>query len=241
MDQQVIKDSLEQLKSIAEGVNNPWTIIVSLLGVGVALLLGVLGIYQDWLRALFRKPQLEVSIRVEPPDCHKVAIREINSGRFICDCYYFRFRVTNTGNQQMEDAEGMVTEVFRNSNGTYRKIENFLPLNLKWSHYGFTTIPTIQPRLFKHLDFGHIVESQFAALDHFGISERPNIVFQFDLAVIPNTGSHILLPGDYKVRVIFAANNLRPKEKLYHLTIKDIWTNNENEMLQSILLEEKAL
>jgi hypothetical protein len=56
-------------------------------------------------------------------------------------------------------------------------------------------------------------------------------VFQFDVAVIPNTGSHILLPGDYKIKIIFAANNLKPQRKIYNLIIKDIWTDDEKEML----------
>jgi undecaprenyl pyrophosphate phosphatase UppP len=42
-----------------------WVIFI-LVGVLIALALGVAGIFQDWIRALFRKPKLNVEIKLEP-------------------------------------------------------------------------------------------------------------------------------------------------------------------------------
>lgn len=239
MYQEIFNEALQQLKHIAEGVNNPWGVWVSLLGVFVALLLGVIGIFQDWIRSCFRKPKLNVSIKLEPPDCHKIAMRDPWNGEHVCHSYYFRFKVENTGNYQMEDVEAMPVELYKKINGKYEKVNNFLPLNLVWTHYHNITMPKIQPLMFKHLDFGHITKSEFANLSDFGISENVKIVFQLDLAVIPNTGSHILTPGDYKMKILFAANNLKPIKKIYHIEIKDEWTDDEQEMLkENILIEE---
>jgi len=231
MDQQFLQEALNQLKAIAEGVNNPWAVLVSLLGVSVALLLGVVGIFQDRIRSLFRKPKLNVSIKLESPDCHKIPMRNLKTGEEY-DSYYFRFRIENAGNHQMEDVEAMITEVYKKVSNSYEKVKSFLPLNLVWAHYRYITMPKIQPHLFKHLDFGHITKSDAANLSFFGIRENPNIVFQLDIAVIPNTGSHILLPGDYKIKIIFAANNLKPQEKVYNLVIKDNWNDDEERMLE---------
>ncbi|MDP2947120.1 MAG: hypothetical protein Q8N88_03315 [Nanoarchaeota archaeon] len=241
MYQEIFNEALQQLKSIAEGVNNPWTVWVSLLGVFVALLLGVIGIFQGRIRSWFKKPKLNVSIKLEPPDCHKIAMRNPQTGAYVCDSYYFRFRVENTGNYQMEDVEAIPVELYKKINGKFEKVNNFLPLNLVWAHYHNITMPKIQPLMFKHLDFGHITKSNFANLSYFGISESARIVFQLDLAVIPNTGSHILIPGDYKIKILFAANNLKPIAKIYNIEIKDNWTDDEKEMLNNnISIKEES-
>jgi len=59
------------------------------------------------------------------------------------------------------------------------------------------------------------------------------VVFQFDLAVTPNHGSHILLPGDYNITIKFAANNLSPIIKKYNFVIADKWHDDERVMLQN--------
>ena len=70
MDSQNIHGIMLQLKSITEGidkiakgVNSSWTGWISLLGVIVALALGVAGIFQDRIRYWFRKPKLRVSFK----------------------------------------------------------------------------------------------------------------------------------------------------------------------------------
>jgi len=241
MYQEIFNEALQQLKHIAEGVNNPWTVWVSLFGVFVALLLGVVGIFQDWIRSRFRKPNLNVSIKVAPPDCHKTSFYRSDVDRKVCDTYYFRFRVENTGNFYAEDVEAMITEVYRKEGEQYEKVTEFLPLNLVWSHYRQITIPKIQPKLFKHLDLGYIIKPENEYLTRFNITTQPNVIFELDVAVRPNTGSHILIPGDYKIKIVFAANNHRPVEKIYILTIKDIWNDDEQEMLnKNVSIKEES-
>lgn len=240
MDQRLIEEGLQQLKLIAEGVKNPWAVWIPFLGVLVALLLGLVGIFQDWIRAWFRKPRLNISIKLAPPDCHKTAFYQAGIDRKICDTYYFRFRVENSGNYYAEDVEAMVTEVYKKEDGGYVKVPNFLPLNLVWAHYGTVTAPKIQPKLFKHLDLGHILEFNAEYLQRFRINSTPNIFFEFDVASKPNTGSHILLPGDYQVKIIFAGNNFKAQEKVYNLVIRDAWDENEQIMLRNNILISEA-
>ncbi|MGB7291037.1 MAG: hypothetical protein WBD99_02550 [Thermodesulfobacteriota bacterium] len=240
MDQQLFQEGLQQLRSIAEGLNNPWIIWVPLSGVVVALLLGILGIFQDWIRVWFKKPNLKASIALEPPDCLKIPLTE--NHRKICDTYYCRFRVENGGNYYAENVEAMVTEVYMKKGDQYERLANFLPLNLVWANSRqLITMPIIQPKLFKHLDFGHILESKIIRgyLESFGINSSASIFFELDVAVKPNTGSHILLPGDYKVNIIFAGSNIKPRQKTYHLILNDRWDNNEQKMLkENVFIKE---
>jgi hypothetical protein len=246
MYQEILTILLQQLKHIAKDIGDFLTIwvalggvIVALVGVCWALILGVGGILQDRIRALFRKPKLNVSIRLEPPDCHKIPIRHKITQNYVCDSYYFRFRVENDGNYQMEDVEAMVVEVHRKIRGKFEKMHDFLPLNLVWANYHRPVMPKIQPRMFKHLDFGYITRAEFADLSLFGIQGNPCVVFRLSLAAIPNTGSHILTPGDFKIRILFAANNLKPVQKIYCISIKDNWTDDTKEMLgNNVSIEE---
>lgn len=234
---QEIQEIINQLKFIVEGINNPWVMWVPLFGVLAALFLGAGG--GDWMKSWFKKPKLNISIKVASPDCHKTSFYRSGVDRKVCDTYYFRFRIENSGNSYAENVEAMVTDVYKKRDGQYEKVTSFLPLNLVWSHYLQLTMPKIQPKLFKHLDFGHILKQEPAYLERFNISEEPNVIFELDVAVRPNTGSHILLPGDYKVKIVFAGNNVDPVEKTYHLIINDVWDDDENRMLQNnVLIEE---
>ncbi len=205
--------------------------------IAVALLLGIVGIFQDWIRAIFKKPKLHVDIKLEPPDCHKIALRNSQTGQFICDTYYFRFRVTNAGNYPMEDVEVLTAELHNKINGQYKKVNNFLPINLHWAHNHVVTMPKIQPKLFKHCDFGHIIETNTnfggKILTYYGFNTKANIIMQLDTFIEPNTGSHILFPGEYKIKIIFSANNVSPYEIWFKLTLKDKWDSNETAMLQN--------
>jgi len=216
-----------------------WSTFWTASGVIVALLLGIVGIFQDWVRSLFKKPSLNISIKVAPPDCHKTSFYRSDIDRKVSDTYYFRFRVENSGSSVAEEVEAMVTELYRKENNNYAKIESFLPLNLVWSHYRQITMPKIQPRLFKHLDFGFILQTNAEYLARFNIQSSKKVFFELDVAVRPNTGSHILLPGEYKIKIIFAGNNLEPMEKLYHLIIADDWSDDEKKMLEgNVLIQE---
>ncbi len=212
-----------------------------------ALLLGLAGIFQDKIKSIFWKPKLNVDFRLSPPDSHKIPMRAIASQRILYNTYYIRARVMNFGNYQLEDVEAMVTDLTKKEpNGQYQKVINFLPLNLVWAHSlgQEITKPKIQPKMFKFLDFGHILQTTDERPDiKFGINSANKIVLALDVEVPPNTGSHLIFPGEYKIKVIFAANNLSPVEKIYSLVIADKWTENQDEMLEKniFIKEEKSM
>ena len=235
-----VESQLDSIRGILERMVDkndiPWEALVA-FGIGLA------GIFklQDYIdRKWLRKPVWNIDIKLAPPDSHKIPLRNQSSGQRICDTYYFRIRVTNIGNYQMEDVEVMVEELYKKGRGSsYSKVRNFLPLNLVWAHNHIVTMPKIQPKLFKHCDFAHIVETNYLNLGQFGITTTANVVMLLDTYVQPNTGSHIILPDKYKVKVVFAANNLPPKFVWFRLEFRDAWDNNEQRMLTRNVLIEK--
>lgn len=211
-----------------------------------ALLLGLAGIFQDWIRKLFWKPSLKIDFQLSPPDSHRTFFSDRNTGKFLNYTYYLRPRIGNNGNYRLEDVEVMVVELSKKEvNGQFKKDEDFLPLNLIWSVSHEITKLKIQPGLFKLLDFGHISETKHkqAQLDYFKLGTNTNIVLELCTEVPPNTGSHLIFPGEYRIKLLIAANNLKPVAKIYSLVLADKWTDDQKEMLENniFIKEEKSM
>ena len=210
----------------------PWYANPQWWAVIIAPSVAVLAILYDWIRSFIWKPKLKISIELKPPDCQKVPLIDQETHRHVCDTYYFRFRIENTGNYRLEDVEVMITDLYqKNSKKEYGR-QPFLPLNLRWSHSNTAVIPRIQSDLYKHCDFGHIIKSENAKASHYDLPRPVKIVFLLDTIVRPTTGTFLLLPGDYKVRIIVGASNIKSEAKIYNLVVKDKWTDDEEEMLR---------
>ena len=113
------------------------------------LLLAALALFQDSLRKWLTKPELELHIRPHPPECHPT---EWLSVRTVCKiypltnersdetvqvslpCYYFRLRVTNSGNCEAREVEVFAKELKRHSQrrGEFDDVARFSPMNLLW-------------------------------------------------------------------------------------------------------------
>jgi len=215
-----------------------WAIIV---GFFTALFLGFIAIFRDWIISWLKKPKLKISISPESPYIHSVPFsRKTEGGEFFYDSYYFHFKIENRGNFQIESANVIVSELSqRNEEGQYDINRDFLPLNLIWSHIGVITMPIIYQKTHRYCDFGYIIKSEYASLTRFGITQTSEVIFQLATHVAPNTGSHILKPGDYRIKIVVSGKNIKTQTKTYNLIFRDAWTDDEEEMLtQNITIEE---
>jgi hypothetical protein len=215
--------------------------LVQWLSVLIALLLGLIGIFkvQDLISNNLHRAILKVGIKLEPPDSLKIAMRNSQTGQFYYDVYYLRLRIENIGNSLMEEVEVIASELYKKrNNNRYSKVNSFLPMNLKWANFGELTMPKIQSKIFKHCDLGHIVESVNVPLAVYGLPTTSNVVIVLDTQVTPNTGSNILLPGEYKIKLVFAANNLS-KTTWFKLVIRNAWSTNEQLMFANNISIQK--
>lgn len=214
-----------------------------------ALILGVIGIFQNWIRAQFYCPELDIDFNVIQPNCHKTRIEYI---RYFMErdvltktgCYYYRLRVSNTGNYRAEKVEVMITEKhIRNKEGQFVKDVNFLPLNLRWSHDGVIIRESIAPSLFRYCDFGFIVhpdDKDVVSLKDFNVEKESKVVLDLDLEVKPYTGSHLIFPGRYRVKIIVVADNSKVASKVFEIDFKDFWDEDEKAMLKDGLTVKEA-
>lgn len=236
-------DLLSNISATLSSINSTLTTInknsvpsffdVQWVSPGVALILGVAGIFQNNIRNIVFKPKMCPTIDLAPPDCHKIALNNTQTGAKICDTYYFRFKVRNGGNLVMEDVEVFATELHKKSiSGAFEKVQDFLPINLVWAHNHYVTLPKIQPDLYKHCDFGHILRSVNVDLRPFGLEHKSKVIFLLDSEVQPNTGSHLIFPGEYKIKIVFSANNVKPTSKWVNLRLNDDWHEDQVTMFR---------
>ncbi len=84
----------------------------------------------------------------------------------------------------------------------------------------------------KHCDLGHILDPN--KHEAFGI-KLPSVntgktIFEFDLEVAPNTISHLIPPGIYRIELKLAASNFKPKTITIEINHTGDWYTNEKKM-----------
>ncbi len=197
-------------------------------------------LFKDEILRLWRRPKLTVSIALAPPDCHKTALTYPAPGRSrSIDCYYLRLWIQNDGRTRAERVQVFVAKLLRyKADGSFKQDEGFLPMNLCWSHrqqaLGGPEIfaEGISPEMGKHCDLGHIADPNFrkeVGYDLAGVSEYETILC-LDLEIRPNTLSHLLRPGRYRLQLRIAAANCAPVTTTIELTITGKWFAHQEQM-----------
>ena len=190
----------------------------------IATLLAVItALFKEQLVRLWRRPRLEARVRLSAPDCHKTQMTLFDRST---GCYYFRLWVENTGNQRAEKVQVFLSELSRrHADGSFVEEKSFLPMNLRWSHSQLSPLGSeifaegISPRMGKHCDLGHIVDPSRRVA--FGVN-LPNLsagktILELDLEVAPNTLTHFVPPGVYRLEMRLAAANAEPVTKIIEI------------------------
>jgi hypothetical protein len=209
----------------------------------IATLLAVLvALFKDEIVRLLRRPKLDATIRLGAPDCHKTQMTVYNSktGEIVAsaDCYYLRIWVENMGGIRAEDVQVFVAKLLRrHADGSFKVEEQFLPMNLRWAHSQRAKGPEIfaegiSPQMGKHCDLGHILQPAFRQNLQQTLSDVPEdqTILELDLEVAPNTMSHMIRPGVYRLELKIAAANARPVTKTLEINLTGQWFDEETKM-----------
>jgi len=204
--------------------------IATFLAVLVALL-------KEELVSVWRKPSLKVRIALAPPDCHKteMTVGDPRTGEVlgIWPCYYLRIWVENDGSVRVNYVEVFARRLERkDADGQFKREPQFLPINLKWSHTGEVILPGISSKMGRFCDIGHIIHPKhtIAAGDAIEGVAAGATVLSLDVQVAPNTRTHLLAPGVYKLGVRVAAANSRPVDYTIQLTLTGNWFDDQAKM-----------
>jgi hypothetical protein len=160
-----------------------------------------------------------------------------NDGTFVANSVYLRLWVENIGNVAAKNAEVFARELRRRrADGTWERVREFPAMNLNWANCGTIYFPHIAPKMGKHCDIGHIVDS---ARRHLLGEDAPRLALTdqvaslaFDLMVAPNHKGHIVGPGEYQLDILVAAENARPIRRTVAVSLHGTWDADETRMLR---------
>jgi hypothetical protein len=201
------------------------------VGAIATLLAVIVALMKDDIVGFWRRPKLQLSLNPFAPDCHKIRIDLINRGTGAVirsmDSYYLRLWIENKGNVRATDVQVFAAALHRkHADGNYKAEAGFLPMNLKWSHSQLSPAgPEIfadglSPQMGKHCDLGHIARPENT--DH--------ALLELDVEVTPNTMTHILRPGEYKLELKIAASNSKPIKRFIEINLTGKWFDDEEKM-----------
>lgn len=183
-----------------------------------------------------RKPKLGASCSKESPWTSRTPIIVTdNQGAFIWkgECYYIRLKVENSGKTRAEKVQVYASSLLKQgADGKFVEISTFIPLNLKWSNLGVTVLDGISPKMGAFCDVIALCDpaNPTRAVPPGTLQSTPQTIAELQLEVAPFTGSHLLVPGTYKLLLRIAAANALPVQKTFHLTHTGTWMRDDVDM-----------
>jgi hypothetical protein len=209
------------------------------------ILLGLIAIFQDRMRAYLRSPKLDCEIELNPPDCHRTITQIITDSSMRVGCsfytYYYRFKIWNKGKVSAEKVEVIVTDIFRKEGKNYKRIESFSLDNLVWSTPGEkgerkVYCDYISPDTYKYCNLGHIHDPTYR--DEIPGEFNPTLpvkkdeaIFCFDVYFRSNILYYLVAPGTYKIKIMVGCTNAKTISKEYELKVTEKWFEDELRML----------
>jgi hypothetical protein len=227
-----------------------WGTVGQWISITATFIVAVIALFKDEIIKWFRHPNLRISIKPGPPDCHKTTIyfayenKPKTAGR-----YYLRLWVTNEGSIRAEKVQVFAAKLEKRLlNNTFEEVKNFLPMNLRWSQTGDRDTTEvfadgISSKMGKHCDLGHITSVfwQSALGESLPDVEQGKVIFILSVEVQTNTRSHFLAPGTYRLLLRLAASNSEPIERTVEIGFNGDWNDDENSMLTQNLYAKLLL
>jgi hypothetical protein len=198
----------------------------SAFGTIMAALATLFVVLRDPLRAYLNEPEVTVLLVIEPPHSHMIQLRNAENS-ITENALYVRCLVSHIKGKIAEDVEVFLSNVWEVLPEGRRVKEGFLPMNLKWSHFGTKEI-NIPPHTFRHCDLGSMRS------DHNG-----RIYFIFDTIVQPNMVGggvfpNILNQGSYEIELTVSGRNSNYINKQFSFSFGGTWKDNEKHLLSCI-------
>mgnify|MGYP000134290323 CR=1 FL=1 len=100
--------------------------IIQVITIVVTLFIGIIALFKEDFYQLRKKPKLNLSIQLSPPDCHKTFLTHLETGQYVQDAYYFRLRIENIGNVSAQNVEVFIASLKKKCiDGTYEIYSKF--------------------------------------------------------------------------------------------------------------------
>ena len=200
----------------------------------------IVALFKEEISRWWRRPELTISLKLGSPDCHRTTCvysfihkETMQPVQAKAHCYYFRIWVENTGNAPVRKIHVYASNLFEKQGKHYSEIDEFPPMNFKWSHTHEIYAEKISPKMGRHCDISHIADPKYKKIngEYIDDPESEDTIMAVDLEVLPNTKSHLLTKGQYQMYIKIAADNHKPITKMLEFDLKGEWFEKEAVML----------
>jgi hypothetical protein len=115
-----------------------------------------------------------------------------------------------------------------------RRVNNFQPMNLRWSHTHEIFADLISPPIGRHCDLGRIsIPDSLVELQEDHPDAPPGrTVLALELEAKPNTKSHLLPPGKYELTLRIAGANCSAITMRLEITVTGDLYDDEERMFR---------
>lgn len=202
-------------------------------------------LFKEDIVKIWRRPALRIRMLLKPPDCVLTPTtirRDLANGTTLeiwkGKCYYFRLWIENRGSYLAERVQVYVKSVSHQmGDGRCEIVSEFIPMNLRWADSpepGRTLIfETLNPNMGKHCDFGTVLPPN-TRLEKIreGMKEGESTL-NLQTEVFPSNEGHRLRPGKYKIELLVAASNAKPKA----FTVNLDWNGHYEETTERMFVD----
>ena len=200
----------------------------------VALLIAILGIFQDSLRLHLIGPRLRVQFEMNEPFVGIARIRGAPDGP-PARSFSFRVGVANLGKSAAWGVNVLLTrlEKYNEEARRYEVEEWFVPVELAWCHAIGSQLQVLNPHATIYFDLGHCAcpESTGDTREDFKQTNATQFVLKLSRIDARQWG-YVLTEGQYQLRIQVTAANAKPVEAWFHVRSLPGWTDNLEDLIR---------
>ena len=200
----------------------------------MALLVAVLGIFQDSVRLRLVGPRLKLQFEMGEPFVGTAKIREA-SGASPTRNFFFRVGVANLGKSAAWRVSVLLTclEKYNEEARRYEVEEWFVPVELAWCHGIGSQLQALNPHATIYFDLGHYARPEFTGetRDDFDSPAAPP--FQLKTSRIDaRQWGYVLTEGQYRLRIQVTAAKAEPVEAWFHVRSLPGWSDSLEDLIR---------
>jgi len=213
--------------------------------IGTTIFLGVIALFVPYLAELLKrklfKPVLRINFNLGPPSCHRTFWS--NTPDELKTVFYFRFEVENKGKTTCRNVENSLENIWRyNSANQPVKIEDFTPVNLKWSVNYEKTQQSINPERRLYCNIGHLPTREFQILASKLINPNgysgDDLRLELDLMTLLNVQLNCLPPGKFVLQINTYSENYKTVISYFRISWTGKWSEDYEVLFQEMVIEK---
>jgi hypothetical protein len=221
--------------------------IVDHLAPVVTFLAILVALFKEDIVKWWRRPKLTVRLFLRPPDAHVVHTTVMWQGpgdqqprRWEGPVYYFRLWIENKSSWAADRVQVYVRAIYNRLGDTrLQDVREWLPMNLRWSNSPFDkpiTFEMLNPHMGKHCDLGSVSHPSNTSEQQLTGMKEGERTFNLATEVFPNSNCHRLTAGKYRIEILVAAQNAKPKVFNVDLDWNGTFEDSQERMFGAVVI-----